>query len=536
MEQFLESCPIELTMWLIDRSRTSLSQIARFADQYVSLRKSYVPSNGTEFSKTAESAVMTSFKSKWSPKPFRRRYGKTPTAVSPAAPPVIKPPIITPAKTAFTSTAKITVKPVCYYCKLPNHRIAECHKRMRDESKNTLVKDSMLIASHSAIPFHTGVTALPEGCTKVGDSLQNTVALPVLPVNPLFAPFCKPDLILSADGCEYPIHVLRDTAALQFVILSSSIPTTGYAHTGDIRLLRGITNTVIEVPLVSIHLKTDGIDQTVLAGLIEQLPEGVDFLLGNDMWFMSHPLPESNEYIAVVTRSVSASLKSVDGPQVPITQTDIASVFDSPSVVVASDIARHYGDLDLNAVQSSDDFVQLQKADIGLQALTRSVEDPPFPVGKSFSFNRKGALMHHSAATKKLPEADQLVIPTPSRNKMLHLAHDIPAAGHLGFAKTQARMWNHVYWPHIWKDTLAYIRSCDRCQRVGKGPKPAPAPLIPLPVVSEPVQRIAIDTVGPLPVCVKSKNRFILTILDLATHYPEAVALPDHTAKTVASA
>src|SRR5208282_629002 len=104
---------------------------------------------------------------------------------------------------------------------------------------------------------------------------------------------------------------------------------------------------------------------------------------------MSHPLPESNEYIAVVTRSVSASLKSVDGPQVPITQSDIESVLDSSSVV-ASDISRHYGDLDLNAVQSSDDFVQLQKADIGLQALSRSVEDPPFPVGFFFSFYRKG--------------------------------------------------------------------------------------------------------------------------------------------------
>src|SRR5208282_2839143 len=132
-------------------------------------------------------------------------------------------------------------------------------------------------------------------------------------------------------------------------------------------------------------------------------------------------------------------LKSVDGPQVSITtQSDAeSSLLDSPSVV-ASNISRHYGDLDLNAVQSSDDFVQLQKADSGLQALTRSVEDPPFPVEKSFSFVQKGALMHHSAATKKLPEADQLVIPTALRNKTLHLAHDIPAAGHLGFAKTQA--------------------------------------------------------------------------------------------------
>jgi len=148
----------------------------------------------------------------------------------------------------------------------------------------------------------------------------------------------------------------------------------------------------------------------------------------------------------------------------------------------------------------------------------------------------QGILMHHSAATKKLPEADQLVIPKALRNKMLNLAHDIPAAGHLGFAKTQARMWSHVYWPHIWKDTLSYIRSCDRCQRVGKGPKPAPAPLIPLPVMSEPFKRIAIDIVGPLPICLKSNNRFILTIIDMASHYPEAIPLPDHTAKTVASA
>src|SRR5208282_5529766 len=131
---------------------------------------------------------------------------------------------------------------------------------------------------------------------------------------------------INVNSACHSIHVLRDTSVLQSVILAASIPTTAYAHTGDIRLLRGITNTVIEVPLVSIHLKTYGIDQTVLAGLIEQLPEGVDFLLGNDLWFMSHPLLESNEYIAVVTRSVSASLKSVDGPQVPITQSDITSV------------------------------------------------------------------------------------------------------------------------------------------------------------------------------------------------------------------
>ena len=85
------------------------------------------------------------------------------------------------------------------------------------------------------------------------------------------------------------------------------------------------------------------------------------------------------------------------------------------------------------------------------------------------------------------------------------------------------------------KDITTYCKSCDICQRLGKGPKPTPAPLIPLPVISQPFQRIAIDIVGPLPIC-KSGNRFIPTVLDMATHYPEAIALPGHTAQQVAQA
>ena len=51
---------------------------------------------------------------------------------------------------------------------------------------------------------------------------------------------------------------------------------------------------------------------------------------------------------------------------------------------------------------------------------------------------------------------------------------------------------------------------------------------MPLPVLTEPWSRIAIDIVGPLPTCTKTQNRFVLTVLNLATHYPEAIALPDH--------
>jgi len=128
------------------------------------------------------------------------------------------------------------------------------------------------------------------------------------------------------------------------------------------------------------------------------------------------------------------------------------------------------------------------------------------------------------------------VVPTSLRPKLLQIAHDIPAAGHLGVAKTQSHLLQHFFWPSISRDTKNFCRTCDVCQRLGKGNKPVPAPLQSLPLVSEPFAQVAIDIIGPLPVCKESGNRFILTVLDLCSHYPEAIPLKQHTAAEVAQA
>jgi len=85
-------------------------------------------------------------------------------------------------------------------------------------------------------------------------------------------------------------------------------------------------------------------------------------------------------------------------------------------------------------------------------------------------------------------------------------------------------------------DIKVYVRTCDVCQRLGKCGKPAPAPLYNLPVIAEPFSRIAIDIVGPLPVCRDTGSRFILTIVYHCTHFPEAVPLIPHEASDVAKA
>ena len=54
-----------------------------------------------------------------------------------------------------------------------------------------------------------------------------------------------------------------------------------------------------------------------------------------------------------------------------------------------------------------------------------------------------------------------------------------------------------------------------------------------MPLVELPFRRIAMDVVGPLPRS-RSGNKYILTICDYATRYPEAIALPSTEASQIA--
>ena len=60
------------------------------------------------------------------------------------------------------------------------------------------------------------------------------------------------------------------------------------------------------------------------------------------------------------------------------------------------------------------------------------------------------------------------------------------------------------------------------------------AGMIPMPLVDHPFQRIAMEIIGPLPLT-KRGNRFILTICDYTTRYPEAIALSSIEATRIAT-
>ncbi|KAL5502710.1 hypothetical protein EMCRGX_G009525 [Ephydatia muelleri] len=100
--------------------------------------------------------------------------------------------------------------------------------------------------------------------------------------------------------------------------------------------------------------------------------------------------------------------------------------------------------------------------------------------------------------------------------------------------QTRQRLLCRFFWPStcIFSVVDKYCKSCSTCQKASfKGVKPAP--MIPLPIVSEPFSRIAMDIVGPLPRS-RAGNKYILVLCDYTTRYPEAVPLKSIDAESVA--
>ncbi|XP_058869672.1 uncharacterized protein LOC131720990 [Acipenser ruthenus] len=126
----------------------------------------------------------------------------------------------------------------------------------------------------------------------------------------------------------------------------------------------------------------------------------------------------------------------------------------------------------------------------------------------------------------------QLMVPPSCRPEVMRLAHDVPFAGHLGVDKTRDRILTRFYWAGLYTEVAKYVATCPECQRVAPG-RMRPAPLVPLPIVSTPFERVAMDIVGPV-LPSDSGYTHILVMVDYATRYPEAVPLRSTSATAIA--
>jgi len=126
----------------------------------------------------------------------------------------------------------------------------------------------------------------------------------------------------------------------------------------------------------------------------------------------------------------------------------------------------------------------------------------------------------------------QLVVPPSLRKAVMRSCHDDLMGGHLGLNKAYTRMRERYWWPTMYTDMREWIETCESCQ-AKKNPKTGKqGELEPIPV-NRFLERVGIDLVGPLPVTPRG-NKYLLTISEYLSGWPEAWAIKDDTAATVA--
>ena len=95
-------------------------------------------------------------------------------------------------------------------------------------------------------------------------------------------------------------------------------------------------------------------------------------------------------------------------------------------------------------------------------------------------------------------------------------AHDSPAAGHMGEAKTLERVKRLWWWPTLSTDVKEYVARCDSCQRMKSGLQNR-GPLIPLPIPERPWESVSMDFISNLPWIKEHDYDAILVFVDRLT-------------------
>uniref|UniRef100_K7EXE6 Gypsy retrotransposon integrase-like protein 1 n=1 Tax=Pelodiscus sinensis TaxID=13735 RepID=K7EXE6_PELSI len=186
------------------------------------------------------------------------------------------------------------------------------------------------------------------------------------------------------------------------------------------------------------------------------------------------------------------------------------------------------------------EFQEAQQSDESLERAREEAQNQtPATVERGRFLIQEGLLYREPPPGKKGSQAAtrrQLVVPEAYREELLRVAHDGPFAGHLGVGKTCDRLEQNFYWPRMFGSVREYCRSCELCQKRKGSRGPRKAPLQPLPIIGEAFARVSMDIVGPLPRPSRNGKKYILVVVDFATRYPEAVALSNVEAETVATA
>ena len=128
----------------------------------------------------------------------------------------------------------------------------------------------------------------------------------------------------------------------------------------------------------------------------------------------------------------------------------------------------------------------------------------------------------------------QIVLPTDLRKKCFFLLHNTVAGAHLEVQKTLGKIKKRLHWYNLRNDIEHWCKVCDICASRKQPPRKVKAPMKQY-NVGYPLERIAIDIMGPLPVASATKARFLLIVSCYFTKWLLSIPICSTDAKTIAT-
>ncbi|XP_033728194.1 uncharacterized protein LOC117317492 [Pecten maximus] len=485
-DQFLQACGNELTLFLKERIPSSIQEMSRLADQYAEAR-----GNPTNL--------------------VRPKIGKSSSQGNP------KRDHSDTAKETSSANSRDSVRQ-CYVCKSTEHLANKCPKK---GSKNRVMsvtgKPTKNVSvgrkqRRKEIKQEVSVDVeVDDGESRLQDGTHMNVSCNVPAPTP-----CKMPVVEGVVGSQR-VSVLRDTGCSGVVVKRSLV--TEDQMTGEVRACTLADGSSLKVPTATVVVDTPYYVGPVVAWCMET--PVYDLILGNIDGARAPDEPDSswNQRMADIAVVETRAQRTLN--ERPYRTLKVPAALKE---VQPSDIET--------AQQEDDSLVKIR------DMVSRDEVKERRDGGKSRFFKHRGLIYreYQSPAVANGRTFKQLVVPTKYRENVLRLAHESMMSGHLGAKRTSDRIMMEFFWPGVNADVTRFCRSCDVCQRTFPKGRVSKVPLGTMPLIDIPFQRVAIDIIGPLQPATDRGNRYILTIVDYATRYPEAIALRGIETERVAEA
>ena len=177
------------------------------------------------------------------------------------------------------------------------------------------------------------------------------------------------------------------------------------------------------------------------------------------------------------------------------------------------------------------DLMQDQRKDDFLSPLIENIEEG----NEMNDYILDEGILYHISTPVKRDSAPclQVAIPLKHVSSLLHYLHDSEyGGGHGGVEKTYNKIRRRYHWPNMYRDVANHVNKCDLCK--ARRLKRGHAPMQDMPIPSFPFEIVGIDTCGPFPETANG-NKYVITLIDHLSAWPEAFAVKDKGAETVAN-